>query len=116
MVVVTGTANGGNDANSGPLTRRGAQCAAGAYESLDATNVAIGNVSDASEEMDHRIDNTSERRAMVQTPGLRHSGRTKMAKRTRDGCGKRKELRDGKTCEKGHFICQIGRASCRERV
>jgi endogenous inhibitor of DNA gyrase (YacG/DUF329 family) len=26
-------------------------------------------------------------------------------KRTCDACGKEKELSNGKTCEKGHFIC-----------
>ncbi len=26
-------------------------------------------------------------------------------KRTCDACGKEKEINDGKTCERGHFIC-----------
>ena len=64
MVVVTGTANDGNDANLVTLTRRWAQCVAGVYESLDATSVAIGNVADVNEKMDHRIDNTSEPQAI----------------------------------------------------
>lgn len=28
-----------------------------------------------------------------------------MAKRICDSCGENKEVRDGKTCERGHFIC-----------
>ena len=33
-----------------------------------------------------------------------------MAKRVCDACGQNKELSNGKTCDKGHFICY----SCRD--
>ena len=29
-----------------------------------------------------------------------------MAERICDSCGKKKDVSGGKTCEKGHFICQ----------
>jgi hypothetical protein len=28
-----------------------------------------------------------------------------MAERVCDKCGKKKPIKDGKTCEKGHFLC-----------